>query len=40
MIGTHDGLEGAVNLIQVSGSESLDKDGFHGHADPGTTCAL
>ena len=28
MIGTHDGLEGAVNLIQVSGSESLDKTAF------------
>ena len=28
MIGPHDGLEGAVNLIQVSGSESLDKTAF------------
>lgn len=28
MVGTHDGLEGALNLIEVTGSESLDKTAF------------
>lgn len=28
MIGPHDGLEGALNLIEVTGSESLDKTAF------------
>ena len=34
MIGTHDGLEGALTLTEVTGSESLDKTAFIGMLTP------